>query len=99
MTGAFPNAAYCDRAYKGNDGHNLGTHVYVQSTKRECNEELAKRLKQRAAVEPVIGQSIRVVGPEKRLAPPALAPGSPAEQFGRAGENSLDKPPASSARS
>lgn len=55
MTGDFPKAAYCDRGYKGSDGHIFGTHVYVQGTKRKCDDALEKRLRRRAAVEPVIG--------------------------------------------
>ena len=56
MTGAFPRAAYCDRGYQGSAGLIFSTDVYVQGkSSNEASDTVKKKLRGRAAIEPVIG--------------------------------------------
>jgi len=55
VTGSYPKMAYCDRGYKGSEGHIFSTHVYVQGTKRTSDKKIKRRLKGRSAIEPIIG--------------------------------------------
>jgi len=55
LTGDYPTEAYCDRGYKGSEGHIYSTHVYLQNTKRNVSAKIRQRLKSRSAIEPVIG--------------------------------------------
>jgi IS5 family transposase len=55
LTGQFPTNAYCDRGYRGSEGHVLGTHVFLDQTKQDINDVLRKKLRRRSAIEPVIG--------------------------------------------
>ena len=55
LTGDYPAGAYCDRGYKGSEGHIYSTHVYLQNTKRKVSAKVRQRLKSRSAIEPVIG--------------------------------------------
>jgi IS5 family transposase len=55
VTGSYPKRAYCDRGYKGSEGHIFSTHVYVQGTKRTSDKKIKRRLKGRSATLPIIG--------------------------------------------
>ena len=55
MIGAYPNAAYCDRGYKGSEGIVYNTNVTLQGTKRGISSKLKQKLLSRSAIEPVIG--------------------------------------------
>lgn len=55
MTGSYPKMAYCDRGYKGSEGHIFSTHISVQGTKRTSDKKIKRRLKGRSAIEPIIG--------------------------------------------
>ncbi|MGA1562786.1 MAG: IS5 family transposase [Gammaproteobacteria bacterium] len=55
VTGGYPKAAYCDRGYRGSEGHIFATHVYLQGTKRTKDARIKRRLKGRSAIEAVIG--------------------------------------------
>jgi len=55
MIGVYPNAAFCDRGYKGSEGVIYNTRVTLQGTKQSVSERVKKKLKSRSAIEPVIG--------------------------------------------
>ncbi len=56
LTGQWPKGAYCDRGYKGSKGYFFGTRIYRQGgTYGHDDKVTRRRLRRRAAVEPIIG--------------------------------------------
>jgi len=55
LTDEYPRVAYCDRGYKGSEGHIYSTHVYLQGTMRDVSLHIRRRLRSRSAIEPVNG--------------------------------------------
>ena len=56
LTGAYPQAAYCDRGYQGSAGLVFSTNVYIQGkSSKDASDVVKRKLLGRAAVEPVIG--------------------------------------------
>lgn len=54
MTGVKPKEAFVDKGYRGSEYHPEGVSIYISGRKR-LSRRLAKLLKRRAAIEPVIG--------------------------------------------
>lgn len=56
LTGKWPRGAYCDRGYKGSEGYFFGTEIHIQGGRWAGDDPARRRrLRRRAAVEPVIG--------------------------------------------
>lgn len=56
LTGVKPKEAFVDRGFRGSQPHPDGVSVYI-SGRKKLSRRLAKLLKRRAAIEPVIGHT------------------------------------------
>lgn len=56
LTGVKPQEVFVDRAFRGSEHHPEGVAVYI-SGRKKLSHRLAKLLKRRAAIEPVIGHT------------------------------------------
>ena len=64
ITGVKPKEAFVDKGYRGSEHHPEGVEVYLSGRKR-LSRRLAKLLKRRAAIEPVIGHCKQEHGLER----------------------------------
>lgn len=64
LTGVKPKEAFVDKGFRGNEHHPAGVSVYI-SGRRQLSRRLAKLLKRRAAIEPVIGHTKQEHGLER----------------------------------
>ena len=56
LTGVKPKEAFVDKGYRGSEHHPEGVGVYI-SGRKKLSRRLAKLLKRRSAIEPVIGHA------------------------------------------
>ena len=56
LTGVKPKEAFVDKGFRGSEHHPEGVEVYI-SGRKKLSRRLAKLLKRRAAIEPVIGHA------------------------------------------
>jgi transposase, IS5 family len=64
LTAVKPKKAFVDKGYRGSEHHPEGVRVYI-SGRKKLSRRLAKLLKRRAAVEPVIGHCKQEHGLER----------------------------------
>lgn len=64
LTGVKPKEAFVDKGYRGSEHHPEGVEVYL-SGRKKLTRRLAKLLKRRAAIEPVIGHCKQEHGLER----------------------------------
>jgi IS5 family transposase len=64
LTGVKPKEAFVDRGFRGSEHHPEGLSVYL-SGRKKLSRRLAKLLKRRAAIEPVIGHTKHEHGLER----------------------------------
>jgi IS5 family transposase len=64
LTGVRPREAFVDKGFRGSEHHPEGVEVYI-SGRKKLSGRLAKLLKRRAAIEPVIGHAKQDHGLER----------------------------------